>query len=671
MQLRLRTTAVLSLFVGLFAMALTAPQSAEAQGGEDYANGHINAHAYAFDGVDDGDGVDAGNIDVEYRNNYPARSVDFWFNANSIPSDTTAMLFEAGNGDAGYNLYFRDGDLYVGAWGGNLDPTFVSTSNAESGQWHHVALVFDGGNQELTGYLDGESFGSVDPGGGQLVNPSDNDQWAHSLARISGTGGANGGGTRLDDGSTPAGPAAGFNGTIDQFRIWSGVLSPQEVQGRKERIIDVPSHDADGNDQRPFLEPSGSVPVEDSIDIASRYETGGSFASFYVGAQSRGQIYGSGAPGWSACSGSCGDPQSVESTAPVGPVITDGDTATVGESGAEVTVTVGESDTVSVSSYGNKTGPLVQDGEQGEDFSNVDADRRLNVVWQVYPQAHYGDATREVPGDGTVDVDSVTIDFSEINGVNDSSQVKLLRRPHPGAAWENVTSDWTLDASNETFTSDVELSANFDESTAPSMLGQFAVGGTESVLPVELTSFKGISTGEGIQLTWQTASETNNAGFRVQRKADRGWSKVGSVDAKGGTTTEAQSYRFTDSDLPYSDKVTYRLKQVDLDGSSSFSEPITVERGAIDEVELRGTAPNPVRSRATVQFAVPEDRQTTDVRMQVYDVLGREVKSIDVMAGPGRHEQQLDASELSSGVYFLRLSAEDGAADTQRFTVVR
>jgi hypothetical protein len=68
-----------------------------------------------------------------------------------------------------------------------------------------------------------------------------------------------------------------------------------------------------------------------------------------------------------------------------------------------------------------------------------------------------------------------------------------------------------------------------------------------------------------------------------------------------------------------------------------------------------------------VRFTVPE-RQ--DVRLRVYDVLGRQVATLAEGTHKGREETQLDASGLPSGVYFLRLQA-DGRVETERFTVVR
>ena len=190
-------------------------------------------------------------------------------------------------------------------------------------------------------------------------------------------------------------------------------------------------------------------------------------------------------------------------------------------------------------------------------------------------------------------------------------------------------------------------------------------------LPVEFAAFDAVRRGASVELTWQTATETNNAGFRVQRREGgagetANWTTIGTVDGRG-TTTTAQRYQFTDDRLPYTARtLTYRLKQVDLDGSVSYSDPRTVEY-TVSEVELRTPFPNPVRQQATVQFAVPERQKVT---LRVYDVLGRQVRTLVSGERDGRSTARLNTEDLSSGVYFLRLRT-DGQVHTTRFTVVQ
>ena len=198
--------------------------------------------------------------------------------------------------------------------------------------------------------------------------------------------------------------------------------------------------------------------------------------------------------------------------------------------------------------------------------------------------------------------------------------------------------------------------------------------GPASTIPVELTGFEATRGDSGVRLTWRTASETNNAGFAVQRNAARerggagAWEQVAFVEGRG-TTSEPQSYQFTDTSLPFAaDTLAYRLKQIDMDGTAHFSDAITVGRRAVQQVQLHGSFPNPARSRATIRYALP---RAADVRIALYDVLGRRVMTLATgRQDAGRRQRSLDTSRLESGTYFYRLTA-GSVTKTRKLTIVR
>jgi hypothetical protein len=193
----------------------------------------------------------------------------------------------------------------------------------------------------------------------------------------------------------------------------------------------------------------------------------------------------------------------------------------------------------------------------------------------------------------------------------------------------------------------------------------------ETALPVEFAGFDAVRNGNSVKLTWQTASETNNAGFTVQRETESGWTSLDFVESKvtGGTTTETTSYRYTvDQELdPGTHR--FRLQQKDLDGTTSLSDVVTVDVGLDEAVSLSAPAPNPTAGTATLEFGVTE---ATEVTVSVYNVLGQRVQTL--YQGTPQADQvrdvTVDASTLSSGVYFVRMQA-DGQTRTERLTVVR
>ena len=115
-------------------------------------------------------------------------------------------------------------------------------------------------------------------------------------------------------------------------------------------------------------------------------------------------------------------------------------------------------------------------------------------------------------------------------------------------------------------------------------------------VPVELISFTAEVDGNVVTLFWQTATETNNSGFEIERQVGNkqsaacNWDKVGFVEGKG-TTTEIQSYSFTDKPEPGTYK--YRLKQIDFDGTFAYSPEVEAEVKAPNVFSLEQNYPNP------------------------------------------------------------------------------
>jgi len=180
-------------------------------------------------------------------------------------------------------------------------------------------------------------------------------------------------------------------------------------------------------------------------------------------------------------------------------------------------------------------------------------------------------------------------------------------------------------------------------------------------VPVELTSFTGQVVADGVLLNWNTATEINNQGFEIERRAEGNWAKVGYV-AGHGTTTEPKSYSFLDENIS-SGTYNYRLKQLDFDGSYSYSFEIEVEVNLTpDNFNLFQNYPNPFNPNTTIQFQVPN---ATDVTIKIHDMLGQEVRTlINEQITAGVHKVNWDGLndagvQMSSGTYIYRMTAGD------------
>ena len=186
------------------------------------------------------------------------------------------------------------------------------------------------------------------------------------------------------------------------------------------------------------------------------------------------------------------------------------------------------------------------------------------------------------------------------------------------------------------------------------------------VIPVELTAFTATASGNNVALYWSTATEVNNSGFQVERKsANEGFVSVGFVQGKG-TTTEEQNYIFSDNGLAVG-KYTYRLKQVDFNGTFDYSPIIEVEVGVPSVFELSQNYPNPFNPTTSIKFSLVTDSKVT---LKLFDVIGQEVATlINTDLAAGYHSTIVDGSRLSSGVYFYRLDAS--GVNGQKYSSVK
>jgi hypothetical protein len=195
-------------------------------------------------------------------------------------------------------------------------------------------------------------------------------------------------------------------------------------------------------------------------------------------------------------------------------------------------------------------------------------------------------------------------------------------------------------------------------------------------LPVELAAFDARVEDRRAHLSWQTAGETNNAGFYVQHRplpsddettTPTEWSSLGFVEG-AGTTDRSRRYTFETEQLSPGPHA-FRLRQVDTDGRAVHSQPLEVTVSMEAPHMVSGPSPNPVQGGATLDVAV---RRAQDVQVALYNVLGQRVATVHRGTLPGEETTslRLDASSLSSGVYFVRVDGEDFTT-TKQVTVVR
>jgi hypothetical protein len=178
----------------------------------------------------------------------------------------------------------------------------------------------------------------------------------------------------------------------------------------------------------------------------------------------------------------------------------------------------------------------------------------------------------------------------------------------------------------------------------------------EGGLPVELTSFTGNWNGTNVTLKWETATELNNYGFEIEKKTElTGWYEIGFVNGNG-TKQSPSSYKFNDSKINQPGKYSYRLKQIDNNGTYEYSQVVEMSLNPANGFVLEQNYPNPFNPSTKIRFSIPKSSM---LKLSVYNVIGEEIAVLaDGYYDAGYHEVNFKAQNLPSGVYLYKLQYE-------------
>ncbi|MGB8319161.1 MAG: T9SS type A sorting domain-containing protein, partial [Ignavibacteriaceae bacterium] len=171
-------------------------------------------------------------------------------------------------------------------------------------------------------------------------------------------------------------------------------------------------------------------------------------------------------------------------------------------------------------------------------------------------------------------------------------------------------------------------------------------------LPVELTNFVAHSVNNTIVLNWETGTETNNRGFEIEKYENAKWNKIGFLKGKG-TTSEISKYSFIDKNINQN-FIKYRIKQIDLNGSYSYSNEVEINKNYVSKYELRRNYPNPFNPVTTITYTLP---QAGNVELKIYNSLGQKVAQlVNKQMQAGSYKVTWDAQNEPSGIYFYKIT---------------
>jgi hypothetical protein len=258
----------------------------------------------------------------------------------------------------------------------------------------------------------------------------------------------------------------------------------------------------------------------------------------------------------------------------------------------------------------------------------------IDRVWEV--------AAGQQPGAGTPASVTVSWVSDDDNGFNPATAAQLWRADQAGGPW--ATQGQPASASARSFTANV------------AQLGVLTLSNTSQPLPVTLVSFTAQRLGADGLLKWATASELNNAYFVLESSTDgTTFQRLGQL-AGAGTSSQAHSYQYVDANLARyaTGQVYYRLRQVDTDGTSTYSPVRTVQVPAAEGLAV-AAYPNPSANGQDVTLSLRTD-QPGPAELLLTDVLGRPVGQQQLALPAGTTTMPLpESSRLATGVYLLRV----------------
>ena len=186
-------------------------------------------------------------------------------------------------------------------------------------------------------------------------------------------------------------------------------------------------------------------------------------------------------------------------------------------------------------------------------------------------------------------------------------------------------------------------------------------------LPVELIAFNAVANDKEkqIELFWNTAAEINNKGFEIQRRTEdrNNFETIAWVEGAGESFIPL-IYDFVDKEVVSNKQYYYQLKQIDYDGTATFSDIVTASLNGLDaEVEIY---PNPTNDLAIIKLS---DSFSGNINIEIYDAKGQLIDR-QYFNSSGNAELEINFLNQPDGVYFIQIEMQNQIV-TKRIVVRR
>jgi hypothetical protein len=199
-------------------------------------------------------------------------------------------------------------------------------------------------------------------------------------------------------------------------------------------------------------------------------------------------------------------------------------------------------------------------------------------------------------------------------------------------------------------------------------------GPWEYATVVELAAFSAVTGGRGVEILWETATETDNAGFNLYRglSSDGPYGRINEkLIAAKGDELQGTTYSFSDDNVALGVAYYYWLEDVDLRGKGTMHGPVSITSAVT--FGLAQNSPNPFSLTTEIRYGLPVE---ADVDLRIFDTRGRNIITLVDRLQPAGYNsvywdgRNADRMIVSNGIYFCRLQAGDWS-ETKKMVLSR
>ncbi|MBL0144716.1 MAG: T9SS type A sorting domain-containing protein [Chitinophagaceae bacterium] len=187
------------------------------------------------------------------------------------------------------------------------------------------------------------------------------------------------------------------------------------------------------------------------------------------------------------------------------------------------------------------------------------------------------------------------------------------------------------------------------------------VNATLSTLPITLSSFTARAiNNNAVNLKWQTAQESNMSYFDIESSVNSvDWIKIATINSKSNSNT-TQPYSFIDQNpIIYNSNIYYRLKMVDLSGTTKYS-PVQIVKLKNIEITIDNLSGQPLTLNKSASFKI-NSNSNKSLNVSVTDVNGRILYNQNTMLTNGSNHIEIPGWCLikASGIVFIKFATND------------